>query len=356
MANGNLTGVMNRINKLLILMALIVAFASCSKTELTDNGNNSVETPSGGSDNQPSEEVTEFRISMQVAESSKSSRASVDENLPANGGQLQVRWDSGDKVRMMVGSSADDVKACDFSLVGGPSMGSGSFEYVGEEVQTNYYYGIYPPMEIGSNGEVQLSVPIDGTIRQAAEDDSRHLGKYRPMYAAPVQNAAGGNVLTGVVFKHLTSLIIFKVTNSTDETFNLISIELSTSDGKTVFYSSATFNPQNQTEAVTDGSPSASVAFGFDGNGMQVTSQEMKKAYLPVLPTDDFSSSQLRVKAVTDKGEFITDIPAAASQTLKRFQAGSYCIFNLKKTTTGITVGMEVQGWEDGEIVDVPIL
>ena len=49
-------------------MALIVAFASCSKTELTDNGNNSVETPSGGSGNQPSEEVTEFRISMQVAE------------------------------------------------------------------------------------------------------------------------------------------------------------------------------------------------------------------------------------------------------------------------------------------------
>ena len=211
-------------------------------------------------------------------------------------------------------------------------------------------------MEIGSNGEVQLNVPIDGTIRQASVDDSRHLGKYRPMYAAPVQNLAGGNVLTGVVFKHLTSLIIFKVTNSTDETFNLSSIELSTSDGKTVFYSSATFNPQNQTEAVTDGNPSASVAFGFDGNGMQVTSLEMKKAYLPVLPTDDFSSSQLRVKAGTDKGEFITNLPIEASQTLKRFQSGSYCIFNLKKTTTGITVGMEVQGWEDGEIVDVPIL
>ena len=256
---------------------------------------------------------------------------------------------------MMVGSSADDVKACDFSLVGGPSMGLGSFEYVGEEVQTNYYYGIYPPMEIDSNGEVQLSVPIDGTIRQAAEDDSRHLGKYRPMYASPVQNAAGGNVLTGVVFKHLTSLIIFKVTNSTDETFNLKSVELSTVDGNTVFYSTASFNPQNQTEAMVNGSPSASVAFGFDDNGMQVTSQKMKKAYLPVLPTGVFSSSQLRVNAVTDKGEFITNLPIEASQALIRFQAGSYCIFNLKKTTTGITVGMEVQGWEDGEIVDVPI-
>lgn len=348
---------MGNIKIVSISMAFVFAFSSCGKTELPDNDNGTVETPSGGNTGvETPEEVADFRMSMMVTETNKLGRASVDENLPTNGGQLQVRWDSGDKVRMMVGSSADDVKACDFSLVGGTSMGSGNFEYVGEEVQTNYYYGIYPPMEIGSNGEVQLNVPIDGTIRQAAVDDSRHLGKYRPMYAAPVRNAAGGNVLIGVVFKHLTSLIIFKVTNSTDETFNLISIELSTSDGKTVFYSSASFNPQNQTEAVTDGSPSASVAFGFDGNGMQVTSQEMKKAYLPVLPTDDFSSSQLRVKAVTDKGEFITNLPIEASQTLKRFQAGSYCIFNLKKTTTGITVGMEVQGWEDGEIVDVPIL
>lgn len=348
---------MGNIKIVSISMAFVFAFSSCGKTELPDNDNGTVETPSGGNTGvETPEEVADFRMSMMVTEANKSGRASVDENLPTNEGQLQVRWDSGDKVRMMVGSSADDVKACDFSLVGGPSMGLGSFEYVGEEVQTNYYYGIYPPMEIGSNGEVRLNVPIDGTIRQAAEDDSRHLGKYRSMYAAPVQNAAGGNVLTGVVFKHLTSLIIFKVTNSTDETFNLSSIELSTSDGKTVFYSSATFNPQNQTEAVVNGSPSASVAFGFDDNGMQVTSQEMKKAYLPVLPTDDFSSSQLRVKAVTDKGEFITNLPIETSQTLKRFQAGSYCIFNLKKTTTGITVGMEVQGWEDGEIVDVPIL
>lgn len=337
-------------------MAFAFAFSSCGKTELPDNDNGTVETPSGGNTGvETPEEVADFRMSMMVTEANKLGRASVDENLPANGGQLQVRWDSGDKVRMMVGSGADDVKACDFSLVGGPSLGSGNFEYVGEEVQTNYYYGIYPPMEIDSNGEVQLNVPIDGTIRQAAEDDSRHLGKYRPMYAAPVQNAAGGNVLTGVVFKHLTSLIIFKVTNSTDETFNLKSVELSTADGNTVFYSTASFNPQNQTEAMVNGSPSASVAFGFDGNGMQVTSQEMKKAYLPVLPTGDFSSSQLMVKAVTDKGEFITNLPIGASEKLKRFQAGSYCIFNLKKTTTGITVGMEVQGWEDGEIVDVPI-
>lgn len=88
---------------------------------------------------------------------------------------------------------------------------------------------------------------------------------------------------------------------------------------------------------------------------MQIASQEMKKAYLPVLPSGDFTKSQLRVRAMTDVGEFITELPIAASQTLKRFEAGSYCIFNLKKTTTGITVEIELKGWENGEVVDVPI-
>ena len=333
---------MDRINRVFVIMALLLASVSCNKDEAGDvdgNVNNK-----------------DFRMSMTVSDLSGKSRASVDENLPSNGGSLQVRWDKGDKVRMMVGSNPDDVVACDFSLIGGPSMGSGNFEYIGDRVETNYYYGIYPPMEIATNGEVQLNVAIDGTISQAAADDSHHLGQFRPMYASPVQNEDGGNVLEGVVFRHLTSLVIFKVTNGTDETFNLNSIELSTSDGNAVFYSSAYFNPQSQTEAVVSGSPSAAVAMRFDANGMQVASQEMKKAYLPVLPTGDFSASQLRVRAMTDRGEFITELPIAASQTLKRFQAGSYCIFNLKKTTTGITVEIGLQGWEDGEVVDVPVL
>lgn len=337
-------------------MALLIAYSSCTESELPDNGNDIIDTPSDDSDEKEPEKVDEFRISMKVIESSKSSRVSVDENLPVNGGQLLVRWDEGDKVRMMVGSNATDVKACDFSLVGGPSMGSGNFEYVGDKVQTNYYYGIYPLMEIDNNGEVYLNVPVDGTICQAAADDSRHLGKFRPMYAAPVHNESGGNILTGVVFRHLTSLIIFKVTNSTNEIFNLKSVELSTADDNKVFYSTASFNPQTQTEVVVNGNPSSSVSFSFDGNGMQVTSQEMQKAYLPVLPTANFTESQLKVKAITDKGIFVTELPIAASQTLKRFQAGSYCIFNLKKTSTGITIEVEIQGWENGEVVDVPIL
>lgn len=117
----------------------------------------------------------------------------------------------------------------------------------------------------------------------------------------------------------------------------------------------ATFNPQSWTEVIVEGSPSVSTILSFDNTGMSINPDEIKKAYLPVLPTDDFSTSRLNVKAVTDKGEFITVLPITASETLKRFHPGSYCIFNLRKTKTGMTVGMEIQGWEDGEIVDIPV-
>ena len=103
---------MDRINRVFVIMALLLASVSCNKDEAGDvdgNVNNK-----------------DFRMSMTVSDLSGKSRASVDENLPSNGGSLQVRWDKGDKVRMMVGSNPDDVVACDFSLIGGPSMGSGN--------------------------------------------------------------------------------------------------------------------------------------------------------------------------------------------------------------------------------------
>ena len=173
--------IMNKVSSFFLLTVLLFSFFSCGKTDVSDNG--VVDNPTGGdigAGNTEDEDIANFKISMNVTEASKYSRASIDENLPAKDEQLQVRWDSGDKVRMMVGSAADDVTACDFTLVGGPSIGSGNFEYVGNRVETNYYYGIYPPMEIGTNGEVQLNVPIDGTISQAAADDLRHLGQFRP--------------------------------------------------------------------------------------------------------------------------------------------------------------------------------
>lgn len=132
--------IMNKVSIFFLLTALLFSFSSCGKTDVSDNG--VVDNPTGGdigTGNTEDEDIANFKISMNVTESSEYSRASIDENLPAKDEQLQVRWDSGDKVRMMVGSAADDVTACDFTLVGGPSKGSGNFEYVGfKKISVNH--------------------------------------------------------------------------------------------------------------------------------------------------------------------------------------------------------------------------
>ena len=131
---------MNKVSIFFLLTALLFSFSSCGKTDVSDNG--VVDNPTGGdigTGNTEDEDIANSKISMNVTESSEYSRASIDENLPAKDEQLQVRWDSGDKVRIMVGSAADDVTACDFTLVGGPSKGSGNFEYVGfKKISVNH--------------------------------------------------------------------------------------------------------------------------------------------------------------------------------------------------------------------------
>lgn len=81
----------------------------------------------------------------------------------------------------------------------------------------------------------------------------------------------------------------------------------------------------------------------------------MHKAYLPVLPTDDFSHTPLVIRTVMENDEVLTtELPLSASTTLKKFGAGGYCIFNVKKTPSGIQVEVEMADWEDGGNLVIP--
>lgn len=76
---------MGNIKIISISMAFVFAFSSCGKTELPDNDNGTVETPSGGNTGvETPEEVADFRMSMMVTEANKLGRASVDENHRKN--------------------------------------------------------------------------------------------------------------------------------------------------------------------------------------------------------------------------------------------------------------------------------
>lgn len=294
---------------------------------------------------------------MTMAVSDSETRASVDENQIEVGSRLPVRWDKSDKIKMMIGTDADNVVPCEFVLQGESSIGSAVFEYEGDKVDPYYYYGIYPSLDFDKEGYVHLCVPVDGTIQQADLDDSRHLGAYRAMYTAPVERDECSSQLTGVMFRHLTSLVIFKMTNLTDQEYCVRNIQLATMDGTPVFYATASFNPQTQESVAVTGDPVSSVLLGFAGNGFPLPSGEMHKAYLPVLPTDDFSHTPLVIKLTMSDGEkLVTELPLSASESLKKFTPGAYCIFNVNKTLTGLTVGVETAGWEEGTEIIIPFV
>lgn len=66
---------------------------------------------------------------MTMAVSDSETRASVDENQIEVGSRLPVRWDKSDKIKMMIGTDADNVVPCEFVLQGESSIGSAVFEY-----------------------------------------------------------------------------------------------------------------------------------------------------------------------------------------------------------------------------------
>lgn len=323
-------------------MATMLALVSCHNLSNEDL------------DNMVSSETEGWKMTMVAVEAG--SKASVAEDQIVGGSRLPVRWDEADKVMMMIGTDADHVIPCEFVLKGEATIGSAVFEYVGDKVAPYFYYGIYPSLDFDEEGNVHLSVPVDGTIEQIELDDSRHLGTYRAMYSAPMEREECSPILTGVLFRHLTGLVIFKIANMTDEKHYVREVQLATSDGTPVFYASALFNPVEQEFTALPEHPVSSTSLRFKGNGFMLPPNETHKAYLPVLPTEDFSNVPLLIRMTMDNGEVVTkELPLSVSESLGKFFPGTYCIFNVKKTTTGLSVGIETSGWENGSEIVIPV-
>ena len=299
-------------------MISMLALASCQNLS-DENIENGMDAEAG-----------KWKMTMTVSEAE--TRASVDESQVVSGNRLPVRWDKSDKIKMMIGTDAHNVIPCEFVLKGESSIGSAIFEYVGDKVDPYYYYGIYPSLDFDQEGNVHLSVPVDGTIQQADLDDSRHLGAYRAMFSAPVERDECPSRLTGVMFRHLTSLVIFKITNLTEQEHYIKSIQLATSDGSPVFYSTAIFNPVTEKSVNVTGTAVSSTLLRFAKDGFILPAGEMHKAYLPVLPTGDFSHTPLVISAVMGNGDIVeTVLPLAASMSLQKFASGGYCICRARR-------------------------
>lgn len=323
---------------------------SCSESDnLTDND----------FDNEEEEENVEdkdVRIFMSVPSIFTESRASISEELVEPGKPLPLRWDNGDKIRMLVGEDSINMSVCDFELMNIDNSGTAHFEYSGRSIFTDYYCGVYPAMDISLSGSFAFSVPVDGSIFQAAGDDSRHLSNYRVMYSPYTENKSGENGLANVAFKHLTSLVIFNLENKSGKDLIVKSIKLKAESVKPVFHSKASFNLFTSEYILSETDMSDSFKLSFSGDGYNLKDNVIGRGYMPLIPSDNFDGIPVIIEAELADGKIVKSIvPASVIDELKNFQAGTYCMMNVIFNNEGITVGSEFESWEDGGAIEVPL-
>lgn len=323
---------------------------SCSESDnLTDND----------FDNEEEEENVEdkdVRIFMSVPSIFTESRASISEELVEPGKPLPLRWDNGDKIRMLVGEDSINMSVCDFELMNIDNSGTAHFEYSGRSIFTDYYCGVYPAMDISLSGSFSFSVPVDGSISQAAGDDSRHLSNYRVMYSPYTENKSGENGLANVAFKHLTSLVIFNLENKSGKDLIVKSIKLKAESVKPVFHSKASFNLFTSEYILSETDMSDSFKLSFSGDGYNLKDNVIGRGYMPLIPSDNFDGIPVIIETELADGNIVKSIvPASVIDELKNFQAGTYCMMNVFFNNEGITVGSEFESWEDGGAIEVPL-
>lgn len=286
-----------------------------------------------------------------------SSKASVVETDDA----MSFRWDESDQVTMWVGLDESNVSPYVFRTETG-GVGSTQFEaFLPRETESLYYYGFYPAIE-DEKAEVPVSVPVDGTIRQAIPDNSSHLAPYRVMFAPAVRREVGGTVLEGVSFKHLTSLFVFDITNIRAGSINVSEIKVKAS--QPIFYDRASYLPGSGAEEVkVISSPvgEATLTLGSGESGLWIGERNGKlRAFLPLIPTASLAGVSLSL-AVRVDDRLLESLSLTADEIatagVDRFLPGHYYHFYVDIDGANITWDMDksIDAWELGGIVDIPL-
>lgn len=310
-----------------------------------NNGDLGVEVPDGNP----------VRYTFQ--EKGASSKASVVETDDA----VPFRWDELDQVTMWVGQDESNVSPYVFRTESG-GVGSAQFEaFLPRETESLYYYGFYPATGDGIN-EVTVSIPVDGTVRQAIPDNSSHLAPYRAMFAPAVRRETGGTVLEGVGFKHLTGLFVFDITNIRAASIHVSEIKVKAS--QPIFYDLATYLPGSESEEVkviSNPVTETALTLGNDVSGLRIGERNGKlRAFLPLIPTASLAGVSLSL-AVRVDGRLIESLSLTADELetagTGRFQAGHYYHFYLDIDGANVVWDMDksVDAWELGGIIDIPL-
>ena len=299
-----------------------------------------------------------YRMTLYATEGNiNDSRASIDEDNigEAEGSVNTFRWDAGDRIMVWTGSSKDDLTPCLFKTEEG-GLSVARFEYEGEPVESRKYFGFYPYSDGIQYDGIPLSVPVDGEIVQEKLGSSLHLGLWRPMFTDVVNRDESSDELSGMRFKHLTSLLCFKLRNMMGDNVMLESITIRCSGS--VFSSNATFafNPDGDSSfriEDTGKSASSSLSFGEGGNGLSWNYGNITWGFLPVLPVESLDGTTLSVVLKANGREY-TSLELSGDQVVA-FEQAHYYIFKLTLKDSGLEVESSIEDWRPGENIVIPV-
>lgn len=296
-------------------------------------------------------------LHAEAVESPQQGRASIDESALTPGSPTVFRWDAGDRVMLWMGEAQTP---CIFITPEGGTYAA-SFTYTGPAVETDRYFGFYPASERKETTQF-LYIPTDGTVRQELPDHSMHLGRYRAMYTESITGRSGETTLEKIIFKPLTSLVVFKISNESGTAVSYSSVTLETSgNSQPVFYSHATYTAGSGAKEVTlPSSPtdhSVTLSLGKE-KGIPVASGNTFHAFLPLFPSASLTDSPLQLRITTDAGKTITrSFPGSLLRSIGSFRTGLFYLFHIRHTPSdelSITLPTII-GWEAGGEVELTV-
>lgn len=304
-----------------------------------------------------SSQTVTLSLHAEAVESPQQGRASIDESALTPASPTVFRWDAGDRVMLWMGGAQTP---CIFSTPEGGTYAA-SFTYSGPAVETSRYFGFYPVNDRKETTQ-SLYIPTDGTVRQELPDHSMHLGRYRAMYTESITGRSGETTLEKMMFKPLTSLVVFKVSNESRTTVSYSSITLETSgNSQPIFYSHATYIAGSGAKEVTlPSSPtdhSVTLSLGKE-HGIPVAPGNTFHAFLPLFPSASLTDSPVQLRITTDDGKTITrSFPGSLLRSIGSFRTGLFYLFHIRHTPSdelNITLPT-ISGWEAGGEVELTV-
>lgn len=243
--------------------------------------------------------------------------------------KIIVTWEKGDRIGLFSWVDTDQkntnvpleiLKTEDISNAGKNATFSGE---ISQNVNWNMnLYAYYPHNEAAGNNPKTVFISTEGQVIDGKQ--SKHLSQYDVLVADPIKNFKAAQSNTSLSFKHVMSIIDFKVSlPASSVPIEIREIKVMRQDGKRV-QTNGTLNltAENEAERLSISSTAAQSSFAQLAQVTNVTlaQGDSFNAKLAVFPTD-WSAENISIYVKTSVGTYKIDKPGMKFEAGKRYRS-----------------------------------